>query len=89
MSNPKPGDFPIGSALSRAAARMLLKNQRDTRKRIEIVTNVLLQSPGFTDKQKLDPTKSHASDWQNFGEMLLRFVYVPDGMSVEVGARAE
>jgi hypothetical protein len=37
---PRPGDFPIGSALSRAAARMLLKNQRDTRRRIEIVTNV-------------------------------------------------
>lgn len=78
MSNPKPGDFPIGSALSRAAARMLLKNQRDTRKRIELVTNVLL-----TDKQELDPTKPHTSDWQDFGEVLLRFVYVPDGMSVE------
>ena len=81
MSNPKPGDFPIGSALSRAAARMLLKNQRDTRRRIELVTNVLFSSPDFTDKQELDPTKPHTSDWQDFGEMLLRFVYVPDGMS--------
>jgi hypothetical protein len=73
MSNPKPGDFPIGSALSRAAARMLLKNQRDTRKRIELVTNVLFPSPNFTEKQELDSTKPYTSDWQDFGEMLLRF----------------
>ena len=86
MSNPKPGDFPIGSALSRAAARMLLKNQRDTRKRIELVTNVFFSSPNFIDKQELDPTKQHTSDWQDFGEVLLRFVYVPNGMSVKRGA---
>jgi len=77
MSNPKPGDFPIGSALSRAAARMILKNQRDSRKRIELVTNVLFSSPDFIDKQELDPRKPHTSDWQDFGEVLLRFVYVP------------
>ena len=86
MSNPKPGDFPIGSALSRAAARMLLKNQRDTRKRIELVTNVLFPSPNCTDKQELDGTKLDASGWQDFGEVLLRFVYVPNGMSIESGA---
>jgi hypothetical protein len=79
MSNPKPGDFPIGSALSRAAARMLLKNQRDTRRRIELVTNALFPDP----KQELDETNPHAFGWQDFGEVLLRFVYVPNGMSVE------
>ena len=83
MSNPKPGDFPIGSALSRAAARMLLKNQRDTRRKIELVTNVLFSSSNFTDEQELNQTKPQTSDWQDFGDVLLRFVYVPNGMSVE------
>jgi len=87
MSNPKPGDFPIGSALSRAAARMLLKNQRDTRKRIELVTNVLFARPNFTETQELDETKPHAFDWQDFGEVLFRFVYVPNGMSIDEAYR--
>ena len=39
-STPKPGDFPIGSAESRAAARMLATSREDTRKRVQIVTNV-------------------------------------------------
>lgn len=85
MSNPKPGDFPVGSALSRAAARMLLKNQRDTRKRIELVTNVNLpSSPDFTGTQVLDLSKSHTFDWQDFGEVLWRFVYIP---ASEAGSR--
>jgi hypothetical protein len=36
----RPGEFPLGSPESRAAARMLLKNQRDSRRRIEIVSNI-------------------------------------------------
>jgi hypothetical protein len=87
MSNPKPGDFPIGSVLSRAAARMFLKNQRDARKRIEFVTNALFPSPTFSDKQELDETKPHAFDWQDFGEVLWRFVYVTNGMSVDEAYR--
>ena len=39
---PRPGDFPLGSPLSRAAARILLNSQPDSRKRIEVITNVLL-----------------------------------------------
>jgi len=84
MSNPKPGDFPIGSALSRAAARMLLKNQRDTWKRIQLVTNVLFPS-SFTDKQELD--QPHTDGWQDFVEVLIRVVYVPNGMSVDAAQR--
>ena len=80
MSNPKPGDFPIGSAFSRAAARMLLKNQRDTRKRIQLVTNVLFPN-SFTDKQELEPTKPHTDGWQDFGEVLMRVVYMPRSMN--------
>ena len=87
MSNPKPGDFPIGSALSRAAARMLLKNQQDTRRRIELVTNVLFARPNFAETQELDETKPHAFDWQDFGEVLFRFVYVQNGMSVDEAYR--
>jgi hypothetical protein len=87
MSNPKPGDFPIGSALSRAAARMLLKNQRDTRRKIELVTNVLFSNSNFTDEQELNQTKPHAFGWQDFGEVLLRFVYVPNGIPVGIVRR--
>jgi hypothetical protein len=36
LAKPKPGDFPIGSTESRAAARMLAENQRDERERVEI-----------------------------------------------------
>ena len=87
MGNPKPGDFPIGSALSRAAARMLLKNQRDTRKRIELVTNVLFSSPDFTDKQELDKKNPHASAWRDCGDVLMRILYVPPGMTEDEARR--
>jgi hypothetical protein len=35
-----PGDFPIGSIESRAAMRLQLANRRDSRQRIEIVSNI-------------------------------------------------
>jgi hypothetical protein len=58
-------------------------NQRDTRRKIELVTNVLFSSSNFTDEQELNQTKPQTSDWQDFGEVLLRFAYVPNGVSVE------
>jgi hypothetical protein len=57
----KPGDFPLGSAESRAAARALLRNQRASKPRIEIVTNV----EGFDTR------------WQDFGDVLMRIRYEP------------
>src|SRR5690349_6968017 len=39
-STPRPGDFPLGSVESRAAARMLAGKREDTKKRIEVRTNV-------------------------------------------------
>jgi hypothetical protein len=56
---PKPGDFPLGSAKSRAAARALLRNQQASKPRIEIVTNV----EGFN------------TQWQDFGDVLMRIRY--------------
>jgi hypothetical protein len=58
-SGPRPGDFPLGSAKSRAAARALLRNQQASKPRIEIVTNV----EGFN------------TQWQNFGDVLMRIRY--------------
>ena len=76
----KPGDFPLGSALSRAAARMLLNNQPDLRKRAEIVANVLLSD---LDGVLPDPAKPHATPWVGDDKGLVRILYVPKGMSVE------
>lgn len=86
MSNPKPGDFPIGSALSRAAARMLLKNQRDTRRRIQVVTNALFASVDEAGRP-LDKSKPHATPWTGNTETLVRILYVPDGMTKEEAQR--
>ena len=58
-SGPRPGDFPLGSAKSRAAARALLRNQQASKPRIEIVTNV----EGFN------------TQWQDFGDVLMRIRY--------------
>ena len=77
---PRPGDFPIGSALSRAAARMLLKNHRDTRKRIEIVTNALLPDENGVPH---DRAKPFATPWTGDDRVLVRILYVPEGMSKE------
>ena len=70
----------MGSALSRAAARMLLNNQPDSRKRIEIVTNVLLSDLNGVEP---DRTKPHATPWTGDDTGLVRILYVPEGMSVE------
>jgi hypothetical protein len=78
-SGPMPGDFPIGSALSRAAARLLMKERRDTRKRITIISNIC--RPGWDD----DSTKiegwdmqPHVGPWQDCGDTLMRVVYRPN-----------
>ena len=78
----KPGHFPIGSPESRAAARMLAANRRDTRRRIEIVTNVHM--PWYCEGPDPDPwndEEPHIGPWRDFGDVLFRFVYVPDGIS--------
>jgi hypothetical protein len=79
----KPGDFPIGSPESRAAARMLVANRRDTRRRIEIVSNVHI--PWHSEGPAPDPwndEESHIGPWQDCVDgSLMRIVYIPTGMS--------
>ena len=70
----------MGSALSRAAARMFLNSQPDARKRIEIITNVLLSD---LNGVLPDPTKPHATPWTGDDKGLVRILYVPEGMPVE------
>lgn len=65
----KPGDFPLGSALSRAAARLLMKERRDTRKRVTLITNVRLW-----DGNENEP---NVELWRDCGDTLMRFVYQP------------
>ena len=80
----KPGDFPLGSPESRAAARMLAMSQQDTRKRVEIVTNVHMPCPGKgPDPDPWNDEEPHFGPWRDCGDVLMRFVYVPDGMSFD------
>jgi hypothetical protein len=55
--------------------RLQLANRRDTRRRIETVSNIA----GLG----VDNAKSHMSPWSDFGDVLMRMVYVPAGMTEE------
>jgi hypothetical protein len=55
--------------------RLQLANRRDTRRRIEIVSNIA--------RADVDNAKPHATSWSDFGDVLMRMVYVPDAMSEE------
>jgi hypothetical protein len=54
---------------------MLLKNQRDSRRRIEIVSNIA--------RPDVDNAKPHMSPRSDFGDVLMRMLYVPAGMTEE------
>jgi hypothetical protein len=71
----RPGEFPLGSPKSRAAARMLLKNHRDSRRRIELVSNIA--------RPDVDKAKPYMSPWSDFGDVLMRMLYVPAGITEE------
>ena len=65
-----PGDFPIGSPESRAAARILLSRRIDTRKRMTIVFNF--------GRGIKDPSRVHFGEWQEWPDgMLGRIAYAP------------
>jgi len=70
-SAPRPGDFPLGSAASRAAARLQISRLKDSRRRVEFRHNVCLPDNDF------DPMIPNATEWCDCGDMLLRFVYIP------------
>jgi hypothetical protein len=75
MDTPRPGDFPIGSIESRVAMRLQLANRRDSPRRIEIVSNIA--------RPDVDNAKPHISPWSDFGDVLMRMLYVPAGMTEE------
>lgn len=65
----KPGDFPIGSPESRAAARAQLTHWRDSRERIEIISHI---------PRGKDDSRIRFGAWQDCPDgKLLRLVYVP------------
>ena len=53
MKSLRPGDFPLGSALSRAAARLLMKERRDTRKRVTLISNVCRPGGDENEPQRI------------------------------------
>jgi hypothetical protein len=69
-SLPNPGDFPIGSLESRAAARIRLAGLNDDRKRMRIITNI----PGHG----VDSSRVHFGKWQKWLDNWWgQLVYVP------------
>jgi hypothetical protein len=75
----KPGDFPLGSAEPRAAARMLAANREDTRRGIEIGTNVHMPWCGEgPDPDPWNDEEPHVRPWRDCSDVLMRFVSVPD-----------
>jgi hypothetical protein len=63
---------------------MLVANRQDTRRRIEIVTNVHMPWPGEgPDPDPWNDGEPHIGPWRDCGDVLMRFVYVPDGMSFD------
>ena len=76
LDTPKPGDFPIGSPESRAAARMLMRSRVDNRKRFQFVTNVSFPD---LDGPPRDRSKPYVTPWTETGDgCLMRLVYVPN-----------
>jgi hypothetical protein len=68
--------FPIGSPESRALARMRAKHIRDTRKRIEIISNV--PRPPHSLPPGANNLIPYVGPWQETQDgTLLRFVYRP------------
>jgi len=59
---------------------MVLNNQPDSRKRIEVITNVLL--PNLNGVLP-DRTKPYATPWTGEDKVLMRILYAPAGMSEE------
>ena len=80
-SAPRPGDFPLHSFESRAAARMRLERARDTRKRLEIVHSV--------PRPRQDNSKAHATPRGKLTDgTLVQWFYVPPAVAKEQALRS-
>ena len=65
-----PGDFPIGSLESRAAARILLSRRIETRKHMTIAFSI--------PRWGADPMRVKFDDWREWPNNTLgRLVYIP------------
>ena len=56
---------------------MIAANRKDTRRRIEIVTNVRFPWHGEGPEPEHWSNEPQVGPWQDCGDLLLRFVYVP------------
>jgi hypothetical protein len=70
----RPGDFPLGSLESRAAARALAGTRSDSAPRIQLIHSV--------HRPHLDHRRIHVSAWGETGDgRFFRCIYVPPGLS--------
>jgi ribosomal protein L2 len=77
---PKPGDFPVGTPQSRAAARAALESLRAGRKRIDVISSI--PRPGQKGNE------IHIGDWiEQADGSLFRFSNIPAGMTIEEAER--
>jgi len=76
----KPGDFPLSSNRSRAAARAMLLRRTERLGRTEVIL-------GCSARERSIP---HATEWQEDakGRTMARVVSIPQGMTLEQGLRA-
>jgi hypothetical protein len=75
----KPGEYPLGSAQSRAAARALLERRFAGRNRLDIVSSI--PRPGGDGA-------IHIGAWSEAADgTLLRFSNIPAGMTLEEAER--
>ena len=85
---PKPGDFPLGSPQSRAAARLLGEHKESQVKRLTFLFTGYLAR--WVDVHTVGGCKGPwATPWtlSSDGKTLIRSLVVPDGMTVEEAKR--
>jgi hypothetical protein len=75
----RPGDFPVGSAQSRAAARHLLKKRMEGRRRRETIIGI--------DADRKPSAGEYGNEHRGSGEVA-RFIGIPCGMTLAEGLRA-
>jgi hypothetical protein len=75
----KPGDFPLLSNRSRAAARATVLGRRRTLERCEVILGCSAQKCSVP----------HTSEWRegSKGRTMVRVVSIPEGMTLEQGLR--
>jgi len=74
---PNPAAFAIGSAASRAAARMIVLHREKSIRRITWINDSV-------PRPRQDPTRARSPGWQKQDDgSLFRWVTVPPGMDVK------